>query len=343
MKHAIRILISSLLLLASNPPLGAQPALADLQRGVDWGVDHHYDQALALFTRLDQDHPHHPAPTFYRAAIYQSMMLDYETVTWRPLFYQDIEQTIHRARQLLSHQPQDPQAQFYAGAACAYKSAQLVRDGKYWPAWRAIDTALDYLNPLLRQDSSHCDALLGVGTYQYWRSYLTKSLSWLPFFPDRRREGIEKIVRVSECGQLSQSSAWSNLAWIYIREKNYAQAIAYAEKGLTAFPGSRFFLWPLAEAHFLDHNWAAAFSIYDTLLISTRAAEHNNGYNELVILWKMAQCAEQMGDLQGAETLYWETAECRVDAEMAKRAENKKQAAAKWLARHAGEMAESGS
>ncbi len=218
----------------------------------------------------------------------------------------------------------DPWAQFYAGAAYAYKSAQLSRDGKYWPAYRAIQSSLDYLEPLIRQDSTFCDALLGVGTYQYWRSRVTIKFSWLPFFPDRRREGIAKILHASRCSRFSPASAWSNLTWIYIKEKNYDQAIHYARLGLEKYPSSRFFLWPLAEAQFLKADYAAAGETYTALLHSTRNAAHNNGYNELVILWKLAQSCEHLEQTAQAQIWYQEVVACPVDGAVSKRAENKK-------------------
>nr|HQI49948.1 hypothetical protein [bacterium] len=212
------------------------------------------------------------------------------------------------------------------------------REGKYWPAYRAIQSALDYLEPLLRQDSTYCDARLGIGTWQYWRSRVTFHFSWLPFFPDRRREGIANILRASECTRFSPASAWSNLTWIYLREKQYDHAIAFARLGLARYPSSRFFLWPLAEAQFLKTDWAAALESYTALLHVTRRAAHNNGYNELVILWKIAQCCDALGEKQRAATWYRQVLACPVAMEVAGRAQDKKEKASEWLKRE-GETA----
>ncbi len=331
MKNLMRIQLTLFTCLLISLPIQSQPGSTALRQGIEWGISHHYDRALALFDSLAVAFPQHPAPPFYRAAIFQSMMLDYETNAWQDTFYHSIEESIRLSKLLLRKEKQDASGYFYAGAAYAYKSAQLARDGKYWHAYRAIQTSLDYLNPLLRQDSSYCDALLGIGTYQYWRSRFTKNLSWLPLFPDHRQQGIDKIIRVSRCAQLSQSSAWSNLTWIYIRENKFKESIHYARLGLDAFPQSRFFLWPLAEAQFLDHNYQDASTTYQLLLKSTRDAPVNNGYNELVILWKLAQCAEKLGDLTEAQKKYQEVVHCRVDEEVSKRAENNKNMARKWL------------
>ena len=330
--RSCRSLLLALLLMAANAPLCGQPPASLLRQGVEWGVTHDYDRALELFGRITDDYPARPEGPFYRAAIHQSMMLDFESGEWQAFFYGDLEMAIHRAMQQLRRQPDDPEAMFYAGAAYAYKSAQLSRDGKYWPAYRAIQSSLDYLEPLLKRDSTWCDALLGVGSYQYWRSRITIKLSWLPFFPDRRREGIAMITHAADCAQLSPASAWSNLAWISIREKEYDRAISWSRKGLERYPASRFFLWPLAEAQFLKTDYSAAIESYSKLLQSTQEAQHNNGYNELVILWKMAQCHERIGEHDLARSYYQEVADCRVAEEVKGRAANKIRAAQEWLA-----------
>jgi tetratricopeptide (TPR) repeat protein len=331
LRLSIRILLATAALFTLATPLLSQPALTALQQGVEWGITHHYDQALELFGSIATDYPEHPAGPFYRAAICQSMMLDFESNKWQADFYEGMDEAIRRSVHQLRLNPEDHWAQFYAGAAYAYKSAQLSRDGKYWPAYRAIQSSLDYLEPLVRQDTTFCDALLGIGTYQYWRSRITIKFSWLPFFPDRRREGIAKIIHASECAQLSPASAWSNLTWISIKEKDYPQAIRYAKLGIEKYPASRFFLWPLAEAQFLKTDYPAAISSYSTLLQSTTAAPHNNGYNELVILWKLAQCYDHLGQTTLARNYYQQVMKCPVDSSMSKRAENKKRNAEEWL------------
>ncbi|HPR87094.1 MAG TPA: tetratricopeptide repeat protein [bacterium] len=336
LSRCTRLAAIALILLAAFALRASQPDTALLRQGVEWGVTHDYERALELFDRITREFPERPEGPFFRAAIYQSMMLDFESGEWRDNFDRCIESAIRLAKHQLRAAPTDPEAQFYAGAAYAYKSAQLSRDGKYWPAYRAIQSALDYLEPLLAQDSSFCDARLGIGTWQYWRSRVTVHFSWLPFFPDRRREGIANIVRAGACTRLSPASAWSNLTWIYIREKEYDRAIAWAELGLEHYPGSRFFLWPLAEARFLKADWSAARDSYMALLGSTRAATPNNGYNELVILWKIAQCHDRLGNVAQAAACYRQLLACPVGDEVARRAADKKKKAAEWLQAHAG-------
>ncbi|HQI49258.1 MAG TPA: hypothetical protein PLN61_11425, partial [bacterium] len=120
----IRLAAALLLLLGPRLLFSSQPDAAVLRQGIEWGVIHEYDRALDLFDRVIRDYPGRPEGPFYRAAICQSMMLDFESGEWRDAFYQGIDTTIALAKRLLRSQPRDPDAQFYAGAAYAYKSAQ---------------------------------------------------------------------------------------------------------------------------------------------------------------------------------------------------------------------------
>lgn len=335
-RRPVRLLLTLLLCsltmpLTAQPPLATLPPLAALQRGEELGINHHYDQALALFDSIAAADSTDPAGPFFRAAIYQSMMLDHESAEWQERFYDSIAEAAGRVNNQLRRDPHNPWARFFAGATFAYKSAQLSREGNYWPAWRAIRTSLGYLEPLYREDSTFCDALLGIGTWHYWRSRLTVNLSWLPFFPDRRSQGIAEIKHASQCARLSNASAWSNLAWIYIRENDYDQAIAYARLGLSRYPASRFFLWPLAEALFLKQAYAEALAAYTELHASVRASGQRNGYNELVILWKMAQCHEKLGQLEQARIHYELVARFSVAPELRGRAADKIKEARQWL------------
>ncbi|MBN1465308.1 tetratricopeptide repeat protein, partial [candidate division KSB1 bacterium] len=186
-------------------------------------------------------------------------------------------------------------------SALAYKSFQIAREGKIIKGLSLALQAVNRLDEIVAQDSSFYDAYLGTGSYLYWRSYLTRHLAWLPFFHDQRATGIAQIEKACHNGLLSRWAALSNLAWIYIQEKDYDKAIECAQHGLNSFPTSRFFLWPLGDAQFHKKDFAAALATYSALLKSVIAEKHNNGYNETVLNLKIATCHFELGDLVTAQ------------------------------------------
>jgi tetratricopeptide (TPR) repeat protein len=338
-RESISLLLALFSLLPAAAALG-QSDLQELEQGIEWSVAGRFDDALHLFSTIASRSPNHPAGSFFLAAVYQSMMLDYESNRWRPLFYQQIERAILLAGEQHRQNPADDWAAFFLGAAHVYKGSQQAREGKYFTALRAVQKGLGILRPLTKSDTSFCDPLLGIGTYDYWRSKLTAGLSWLPLFPDRRTEGIAAVEKSSQCARMSRWAACSNLCWIFIKEEDYDRAAQYAEEGLKKFPNSRFFLWPLAEAQLKKKDLAAAAVSWQRLLTSVQNDTINNHYNELVIRWKLAQCCEGTGQLIEARKHCRALLALTLDEEVADRARGRKKDARKMLARLNGEVAD---
>jgi tetratricopeptide (TPR) repeat protein len=276
----------------------AQPANTDIVFGIKKSLEEDYESALTHFETLKKEYPNHPAGYFFSAAVYQSMMMDFETLKWEDQFYQNVDQSINLAKKLENSGNIPPD--FYYGGSLSYKSFQLGRNKKYPSAIKVGLRAIHLLEKAVKQDSQFCDPYLGIGSYQYWRSRMTSLLSWLPFFPDQREQGIKLIKKAADCSVFSRWAALSNIAWIYIYEEEYENAINYASIGLDDFPSSRFFLWPFAEAHFRNHNFIKARNAFTSLLKSVQAEKFNNHYNEILLFYKRAQCHYELEDYQKA-------------------------------------------
>jgi hypothetical protein len=307
----------------------AQPSNPDIQKGIELGIEQKYDEALSLFSSMKDAFPDHPAGAFFSAAVWQSQMMDFETRQWESEFYQEIDLAIKLAKGRLAQNPNESNMYFFYGAALAYKSLQLGMDKKYLPSIKMAMNSMKELKRAGTLDSSFCDPLLGIGSYQYWRSRITRNFSWLPFFPNRRQEGIALIQKVRDCGVYSKWASLSNLAWIYIEEKDFAAAEECARTGLNRFPASRFFLWPLGEAQFRKGNFPDALATFQTLLESVLSERINNHYNEILLYWKIAQCHYQLEQYSAAEQACEKVLSIEPASEVKNRAQGKKREAQK--------------
>lgn len=267
-------------------------------QGIELGISENYSAATNLFSERAYKDTTDPAPHFFLATLWQSKMMDFETQLWNDSFLSEVEKTIHLSKTRLLSQPENLDIQFYYASALAYKSFQISRQGQYISGLRLGFQAVERLNEIVFRDSSYYDAYLGIGSYLYWRSYLTRKFSWLPFFHDQRENGIKLIKMSYERGTISKWAALSNLAWISIKEERFDEAIAWAELGLANFPNSRFFLWPLGDAQFYKEDFAAALATYNQLLQSVTAEEFNNRYNETVLHLKIAKCLYELSDYE---------------------------------------------
>lgn len=273
-----------------------EPDDSRLLTGIEMGIAGRYSEAILHFSKVKEEYPDHPAGHFFLAAIYQSRMMDFETDLWRDQFFFEVNEAETLAREKIDREGDDASHYFYLGGALAYKSFQLGREGDYLPALSSAVKSIGYLNKAGELDSTFCDAYLGIGSYQYWKSKITMRLTWLPFFSDKRSAGINNIEEAVECSRFSKWAALSNLAWIYIEEGDYRQAIHYAEIGLASFPASRFFLWPLGDALFRNKEFRRAAEVYQALLQSVQTEQFNNGYNEVLLRFKLAECSKAMAD-----------------------------------------------
>ncbi len=302
-----------------------------VQLGIDKSIEEEYETSLALFDSLIQLAPSHPAGYFFKAAAYQSKMMDFETQVGKDEFYENIEKATELSEQLVKAHPESAEAHFFLGAARSYHSYQLARDKKYFSAIRKASSSIDELEKCLQLDETWYDAYLGIGSYKYWRSYLTRKFSWLPFFSDKREQGIENLLWVLDKGTFTRWAALSNLAWIYIEEKEYEKAIQISQKGLEHFDNSRFFLWPLGDASFKAQNYKQAIDTYNKLLISVSSESINNHYNEIVLNLKLGQCYKALDQDSIAISFLNRAIDLDADEKIKDRAKEKKEKAVKIL------------
>ena len=305
----------------------------DIQRGIEYSLRQNYDIALALFDSLENEFPARPGPCFYKASVYQTRMMDLETKRWENEFLDAIQNAVEKADHCLQRDTNDIDARFARGAAKSYKAFYAGRNENYLQSIILSRQGIQDLGKVVQADSCHLQALLGLGSYLYWRSRITLNFSWLPFFSDQRAQGIEYLERVAGTANPGRWSAISNLAWIYIKEENWQKAILYSRMGVQAFPESRFFLWPFGDTLYHMGEFQRAAEIYHRILSSVLQEPINNHYNETVLYLKLGQCYFEIGEEQRARPYLEKVITLQPDPEVRKRCSEKKVQARKLLER----------
>ncbi|MDZ7337262.1 MAG: hypothetical protein ONB30_01840 [candidate division KSB1 bacterium] len=281
---------------ARSSPLDTSHTNALVRRGIAFTVIHHYQQAQACFDSLATAFPTDPAGPFFQAALLHSRMVDYETDEGLGAFAALTDKAIRLASQRIASNPMDAWSHFFRGAAYGYRAFHAAREGRYLAAWQDSQSSIRDLEMAVRLDSSLADAYLGIGTYKYWRGKLLRYLSWLPFVPEEREEGIRLVRTAIEKGRYSRLTGLSDLAWILIDAGRLDGALACAHEGLALTPESRFFLWPLAEAYYRKGDHRKAVHWYEQLLASLLQESENNHYNEIVCRLKLAEAYTALGE-----------------------------------------------
>jgi tetratricopeptide (TPR) repeat protein len=134
----------------------------------------------------------------------------------------------------------DPQAApwdlLVAGGTLGVSGFYRAHNSKWFAALRDSSTTFHTMEKSYRKDPKLADALLGLGLYDYWRSHFTRKLRFLPFFPDRRKEGIEKLTKAKNESEFSSLLAELALAFIDFQEKRYQQVLETTGRLLKRYP-----------------------------------------------------------------------------------------------------------
>ncbi|MCK5145431.1 hypothetical protein KAR48_01680 [bacterium] len=273
----------------AQTPFGIDTDLM-IQRGIDHTIMARFDAALAVFDSVRLRHPRHPVGWFYTAATLQSKMMDYESVQWKKEFYAAADSTEERGRQMLKENKNDAWAQFYLGSILSYKGLFQVKTGKLLGGFTSAKKGLGHLKKSVEIDTSLSGAYLGLGSYDYWSGRYYQYLRFLPWIKDRRERGIIRLHKAVRRSRFSYYVALNSLAWVEYDRENFDKALSYFNEGLRHYPGSRFFLWGIADTFYKMENYREAIKGYSTLLASVISAPMNNGYNEAICRLRLAYC-----------------------------------------------------
>lgn len=262
--------------------LFSEENIAIIQSIIDNTINQKYEKAFQLCHELQKLYPTHPAGYFFEATTLQAEMLDFENYDQNKRLFRLTKQAEELCKSHLRSDPQNSWHYFFLGGAFGCDAYFLSREQKYLKAFSDGLHSIQSLETAVALDSSNYDAYLGIGAYKYYRSKLSKFLSWLPFVRDEKESGIQMIELAIEKGRFSKAAAMNTLIWIYIDEEKYTQAEKLTHRALEKYPESRFFLWGKATAASKQKNWRQAEIVYQQILQSYATEDKRSFYNELV-------------------------------------------------------------
>lgn len=332
MKKTIHILLLFLMasgwcwgLFAQTPE---NPEIARrIEQGIILTIRNEFDQAEQVFRDLIADYPQRPVGYFYLGATYQAMMLDRENYDSLQAFRNVMQTAIQRAKDLLKKNKDDTWALFFEGSAYLYISFIDSKLGRIWGSYRNASRGVGRLKKILKYDSTFYDAYLGVGSFKYWKSSKMKSLKWLPFISDQRREAIPMIELAIRKGRFTQLVGRDQLAWIYLDDGKPEEALQLALENYRLYPESRFFQWTLVAAYYRSNRLEEAYQLYRQLLHEIRQLPENNHYNEIVCLLRMAEIEYRWTHYAAVEKLTSELLSLSLSEDIRKRSRKKRQQA----------------
>jgi len=206
-----------------------------------------FKQALGYSRRIIKLYPDHPAGYFFYAAILNSQMEYLQSNESEAEFYKYCDIAILKGEDLLEKDPGNIWAKFFLAGAHGSKGTFESRFQRWITAFKHGWRAVVILNEIVEKDPEIVDALLGIATYDYWRSAKTKLLWWLPGVEDKREQSIATLFNLQTTGVYVKESAFFNLIDMLVNENRYPEALQVAEKILSQYPANLTLYWKKAN------------------------------------------------------------------------------------------------
>lgn len=267
-------------------------------QGIDATLGDNFAQAENCFSQIIKNAPQEPEGYFFLAAVLQVKMMDEEDYYEEKRFYQNIHEGIDLSEEKIKANPQDAWAYLFLGNSYGYLAVYEGKRGKLWSALKDGLRAKSNLKKAIEFDSTLYDAYLGLGSYYYWSSVVTKNFQWLPFFGDKRKEGIDLLKIAATKSIFSKEAAINALIWVYINEGWYPLAIMHSKDMYEKYSQGKLFLWPYAFAQYKACDWQGAYLSYSQLLEKIEKIQPKNYYNLIECRTKMANTLFNLGKIE---------------------------------------------
>jgi hypothetical protein len=144
---------------------------------------------------------------------------------------------------------------FYIGSTLGGISILQAKVGNWPSAVRSGLGSLGYFRRVIKRDPTYFPAYLGIGFFNY---YISQNLKWLPFFGDKRKEGLEQI-RLSTRADFPYSLvARNSLCWILVENNEYHAADSVASGVLKELPDNTIFIRLKSRIALWKKDWQSA-------------------------------------------------------------------------------------
>ncbi|MBL1212688.1 MAG: hypothetical protein D8M61_04940 [Ignavibacteriae bacterium] len=214
-----------------------------IKQAVDQIYNIKFDEADYTVNKLKTDFPNHPAGYFFDAMIYWwKIMLDFNNEEYDDILEDKLEEVIDLCDDIIDEDPENVDAIFFKGGALGYRGRLGAVREDWFSAGLDGKEALPLVYRAYELDSLNNDVQLGFGIYNYYASVIPERYPMVKpimmFFPSGdKAKGISQLENAAFNGKYSKYEARYFLMTLFYRyEKNYSEALKYAELLTSEFP-----------------------------------------------------------------------------------------------------------
>jgi tetratricopeptide (TPR) repeat protein len=256
-----------------------------------------FDSALDIFDRVIKADSTSPRGYFFVAATYSNLAADYRNFSYEADFLEHVNRAIEIGRLKEESGQATAEDLFYYGGAVGYRGIFKSFNGDWWGAFKDGLKGRSLLGKALEADSSYKDIYFGFGTYDYWRSAKTKILWWLPFFSDKRDQGIEETWRAIRDGKFASHEGRYALIRIYFDYGKYDKVLSHWENEVKRFnPQDPFSLYWVGQAYMKVGQFENALSSFETILSVYIKSPYYDPAGEMECRYYIGLCQSELGE-----------------------------------------------
>lgn len=260
-----------------------------------------YQGADSLFKNVEQEYPASALGYFGQMAVLEIRMLEREDFHLENEFMAVAKRGEDVVGRIMQRYHPTNLDLFFAAGVLGLEGFFKARKGQWWGAYTKGNESKQIFNRILKGNPDFVDAELGLGMYTYWRSVFTNEIKILPFFADKRAEGIATVEKVARDGNLARELAHVNLGIIYFEEKRYADAERVLEGYAKRFPKNIVVHNLLGRVYLSQKKYGPAISEFKKILAvdpGNRRAHYLIGMT-IVVEGNKEMFAEAENELQG--------------------------------------------
>lgn len=228
--------------------------------------------------KIIKKYPDHPAGYFFMAVTLDSWMCYYLDNRKEDEFYKYCDLAVGKSEVLIGRKSDDEWAIFFMGGAEGYKGTYESRYERWITAFRYGWKGVSILMKLSEMKSDIKDINYGIGSYDYWRSALMKTLWWMPGVKDKREDGIKKLYLATENGIYTKIISSAALIDVLVNENRVEEALPIADKMLKTYPSASMFLWGKGKSLYGIGKFDEARQIFSLMLKKYESDEIDNHY-----------------------------------------------------------------
>lgn len=212
--------------------------LIDGMQGLELIYERRYSEARSTFRGLEQRFPESAIGPFGLVMLAQAQMGENLDFLHDAVYTASYKESITRMDRAIGKGVAVPWNTFLRGCAKGVNSLYMYRKDKLLAALQEGLSALSDVEAAQKADAAFMDPYIGLGVYNYWRSSITLRYKNLPFFPDKRDQGLRQMEIARDKGIITPTLARLALGYSYLDRRLPEKALRETNLLKASYPQS---------------------------------------------------------------------------------------------------------